>query len=44
MVVEGKTTKLDSSEDRYKEVQKMLDDLLPQTMNYILAMKSKAAK
>ena len=40
----AKQRNLISSEDRYKEVQKMLDDLLPQTMNYILAMKSKAAK
>jgi four helix bundle protein len=37
----AKQRNLISSEGRYKEVQKKLDDLLPQTMNYIHAVKSK---
>lgn len=41
-MVESKTKNLISTDGRYKDVQVKLDDLIPQTVNYILAMKSKA--
>lgn len=38
----AKQRNLISTDGRYKDVQVKLDDLIPQTVNYILAMKSKA--